>query len=96
MSGIDAALPYYKKTTEVDPTYANGFFDVGRCLYLQAQKIIDDNPNATNKELVPKIKPIYDEAIPYLKKAMELNAEDSKAKDVLDDIYYKFEVMGVK
>jgi len=96
MNGIDAALPYYKKTTEVDPTYANGFFDVGRCLYLQAQKIIDDNPNATNKELVPKIKPIYDEAIPYLKKAMELNAEDSKAKDVLDDIYYKFEVMGVK
>ena len=94
--GVDAALPFYRKATEVDPTYANAFFDVGRCLYLQAQKIIDDNPNATNKELVPKIKPLYDEAIPFLEKASQLNPDDTKAKNVLDDILYKFEVMGVK
>ncbi len=93
--GVDAALPFYRKAVEVDPNYANAYFDVGRCLYLQAQKIIDDNPNATNKELVPKIKPIYDEAIPFLKKASELNPDDTKAKNVLDDILYKFEVMGV-
>ena len=95
-NGVDAALPFYRKATEVDPTYANAFFDVGRCLYLQAQKIIDDNPTATNKELVPKIKPLYDEAIPFLEKASKLNPDDSKAKNVLDDILYKFEVMGVK
>lgn len=94
--GVEDALPFYRHATEVDPNYANGFFDVGRCLYLMAQKIIDDNPNATNKELVPKIKPIYDEAIPFLKKASELNPDDTKAKNVLDDILYKFEVMGVK
>ena len=94
--GVDAALPFYRKAVEVDPTYANAYFDVGRCLYLQAQKIIDDNPNATNKELVPKIKPIYDEAIPFLEKASQLNPDDTKAKNVLDDILYKFEVMGVK
>ena len=93
--GVDAALPYYRKAVEVAPDFANAHFDVGRCLYLQAQKIIDDNPNATNKELVPKIKPIYDEAIPFLKKASELNPDDTKAKNVLDDILYKFEVMGV-
>ncbi len=94
--GVDAALPFYRKAVEVAPDYANAHFDVGRCLYLQAQKIIDDNPNATNKELIPKIKPIYDEAIPFLKKASELNPDDNKAKNVLDDILYKFEVMGVK
>jgi len=94
--GVDAALPFYRKATEVAPDYANGFFDVGRCLYLQAQKIIDDNPNATNKELVPKIKPIYDEAIPFLQKAAQLNPDEKKAQNVLDDILYKFEVMGVK
>jgi tetratricopeptide (TPR) repeat protein len=93
--GVDAALPFYRKAAEVDPTYANAFFDVGRCLYLQAQKIIDDNPNATNKDLVPKIKPIYDEAIPFLKKAIELDENNTKPKSVLDDILYKFEVMGV-
>ncbi len=94
---VDAALPYYRKATEVDPTYANAFFDVGRCLYLQAQKIIDDNPNMTDKDLFPKIKPIYDEAIPFLKKAIELNTNpgDKKAQNVLDDILYKFELMGV-
>jgi len=95
---VDAALPYYRKATEVDPTYANAFFDVGRCLYLKAQKIIDDNPTATNADLIPKIKPIYDEAIPFLQKAVDLNTnpDDNKAKNVLDDILYKFEVMGVK
>ena len=93
---VDAALPYYRRAVEVDPTYANAYFDVGRCLYLQAQKIIDDNPNATNKELLPKIKPIYDETIPFLQKASELNPDDKKAKNVLDDILYKFEIMGVK
>ena len=94
--GVDAALPFYRKACEVEPTYANAFFDVGRCLYLQAQKIIDDNPNATNKELVPKIEPIYREAIPFLEKATQLNPDEQKAKNVLDDILYKFEVMGVK
>ena len=94
--GIDAALPFYRHATEVDPTYPNSFFDVGRCLYLQAQKIIDDNPTATTKQLIPKLKPIYDEAIPYLKKAIELDPENSKPQTVLDDILYKFEMMGVK
>ena len=96
VDGLDAALPFYRKAAEVDPNYANAFFDVGRCLYLKAQQIIDDNPNATNKELVPKLKPIYDEAIPFLKKATELDPDNTKPKSVLDDILYKFEVMGVK
>lgn len=93
---VEAALPYYRKATEVDPTYANGMFDVGRCLYLKAQKIIDEDPTATTKDLVPKLKPIYDEAIPFLKKAIELDPENTKPKSVLDDILYKFEMMGVK
>ena len=94
--GIEAALPFYRHATEVDPTYPNSFFDVGRCLYLQAQKIIDDNPNATTKQLIPKLKPIYDEAIPFLKKAIELDPSNTKPQSVLDDILYKFEMMGVK
>ena len=94
--GIDAALPFYRHATEVDPTYANGFFDVGRCLYLKAQKIIDDNPSATTKDLVPKLKPIYDEAIPFLRKAISLAPENTKPQSVLDDILYKFEMMGIK
>ena len=97
-NSVDAALPYYRKAVEVDPTYANAYFDVGRCLYLQAQKVIDDNPSLTDKDLFPKIKPIYDEAIPFLKNAIKFNTnpDDKKAQSVLDDILYKFELMGVK
>ena len=93
---VDAALPFYRKAAEVDPTYANAFFDVGRCLYLKAQKIVEDNPNLTDKDLFPKIKPLYEEAIPFLEKATKLNPEEKKAQNVLDDILYKFELMGVK
>ena len=96
MKDVESALPFYRKAVEVDPNYADSQYNVGRCLYLMAQKIIDENPNATNKELVPKLKPIYDEAIPYLRKAMELNPDDTKSNSVLDDILWKFEVMGVK
>jgi len=91
--GVDEALPYYLKAVEVDPTYANGQFDVGRTYYLQAQKIIDDNPNATTKELKPKVKPLYDKAIPYLQKSLELNPDNTKPKSVLDDIDYKLSQM---
>lgn len=94
--GVDAALPFYRKAAEVDPTYANAFFDVGRCLYLQAEKIIDDNPDATTKAMIPKLKPIYDEAIPFLKKAVELDPENTKPQSILDAILYKFEMMGIK
>ena len=80
----------------MDPTYANAFFDVGRCLYLQAEKIIDDNPDATTKAMIPKLKPIYDEAIPFLKKAVELDPENTKPQSILDAILYKFEMMGIK
>ena len=94
--GEDAALPYYRHAAEVDPTYANAFFDVGRCLYKQAEKIIDDNINATTKDLIPKLKPIYDEAIPFLKKAIALDPNNNKPQSILDAILYKFEMMGIK
>ena len=93
---VEPALPFYRKAVEIDPNNANANFDVGRSLYLLAQKVIENNPNLTDKELFPKIKPLFDEAIPFLKKASELNPEDNKAQRVLDDILYKFELMGVK
>ena len=42
------------------------------------------------------MKPLFEEAIPYLEKATSLNPNDEKAKKVLDDILYKFELMGNK
>lgn len=94
---IDAAIPFYQKAVETDGNYAQGFYDLGRCYYLQAQAIIDADPNATNAQLKEKLLPIYNKALPLLEKAGQLNADDAaKAKRVIDDIKYKMELMGVK
>ncbi len=94
---IDAAIPFYQKAVEIDGNYAQGFYDLGRCYYLQAQAIIDADPNATNAQLKEKLLPIYNKALPLLEKAGQLNADDAaKAKRVIDDIKYKMELMGVK
>ncbi len=87
--GVDAALPYYRKAVNVDPNNANANFDVGRCLYLQAQRIIDENPNANADKIFSMVKPIYDEAIIYLQNASRLNPDETKAASILQDIYIK-------
>lgn len=95
--GIDAAVPFYQQAIKADANYAQGYYDLGRCLYLQAQNIIDENPNATNAQLKEKLIPIYNQALPLLEKAGQLNADDAaKAQRVIDDIKYKMELMGVK
>ena len=95
--GYDAAIPFYQQAIEADANYAQGYYDLGRCYYLQAQAIIDENPNANNAQLKEKIMPIYNKALPLLEKSGQLNAEDAqKAQRVIDDIKYKMELMGVK
>lgn len=95
--GIDAAIPFYQQAISADANYAQGYYDLGRCFYLQAQNIIDENPNANNAQLKEKLIPIYNKALPLLEKAGQLNADDAqKAQRVIDDIKYKMELMGVK
>ncbi|MBR2085511.1 MAG: hypothetical protein IJ879_13210 [Muribaculaceae bacterium] len=95
--GVDAALPLYQKAMEVDPTYANGYADAARCYVQKAQDIVDQNPNASNPELLPKIQPLYDLAIPLLEKAIALNPDVPNAKTLLDNIrYWLVDIMGLQ
>lgn len=93
--GLDAAEQYYKKATELDQTFPNGFFDLGRVLFARGEKIIEDNPSATNAQLAPKLLPIYDEALPLFKKALELDPDGTttQAKRFVEDIEYKLEIL---
>ena len=82
---------------EVDPTYANGYADAARCYVQKAQDIVDQNPNASNPELLPKIQPLYDLAIPLLEKAIALNPDVPNAKTLLDNIrYWLVDIMGLQ
>jgi len=94
-NGLAAAEQYYKKAIELDPKFGNSYFDYGRCLVDQAQKIIDANPSATNKELAPKLTPIYKQALEVLGKAKEL-APDTQAGRLIDAIDYQLEQLGAK
>lgn len=93
--GLAAAEEYYRKATEVDATFPNGFFDLGRVIYDKAEKIIEDNPKATNADLKPKLVPLYNQALPLFKKANELdpNSEKTQSKRFIDDIEYKLDLL---
>ncbi len=93
--GLDAAESYYEKAVELDQTFPNGFYDLGRVLYAKAEKIIEENPSATNAQLAPKLLPIYDKALPLFKKAQELDADGSKtqSKRFVEDLEYKLEIL---
>ena len=96
-NGPDAAMSFYEKAIQVDPSYPNAYSDAARCLVLKAQQIVDSNPDASNKDLLPKVQPLYDQAIPLLEKAIELNPEVPNAKNLLDNIrYWLVDIMGLQ
>jgi len=87
---IVEAFPLYKKAAEMDPNHADSQFYYGRAIAAKADAIINakENENATTDQLMPKIKPIYEEALIYLNKAVELNADMNEAKSMIDKIKY--------
>ena len=95
--GVEAALPFYERAMEVDPSYPNAYTDAARCLVKKAQKIIDDNPDASNNELLPMILPMYEKAMPLLEKSIQLDPNVPDAKTLLDNIrYWLVDIMGLK
>jgi tetratricopeptide (TPR) repeat protein len=85
---IEAALPYYKKSIEINPEYAKGLFDVGRYYFNKAVKARDNNPNLTGAALAKVVNPFYTQALPYMEKAYQLDKENTDAKTALRGIYY--------
>lgn len=86
---MEDALPFFKKAVDLDPNFAKGQFDLGRYYYNKAFKIIQDNPDLTGKALASKVNPLYEQALPYLEKAYNLDKENLDAKNALRTIYYK-------
>ena len=95
--GTEAATPIYRKAVELDGSNADANYNLGRMLYNKANDLIMANPDATTAQMVPLLQPIYEEALPYLRKAAELDENKaSQVKYITDDIDYKYEQMGLK
>ena len=89
----EEALVYFKKAVELDPTYAQGQFNAGRCIMKKAvakQKEIDTLKGAAyQKAKTEELIPLFKEALPYVEKAYELDSSNSNAKNILRNLYYQ-------
>ena len=98
---IDKAIESYKKAGELNPNIYYIWYDVGYIYYLQGADFYDraatEEHDATRDKLLELGKEKYQEAIPVLEKAFELNNENESVKfetlDLLQRIYYKEQMM---
>ena len=91
--GIENAKALYAKVVEVDPTSKYGYFNLARCDYEKAIKIINDNPNATQKEIAALVREPLTIALDNFKKAQQLDPENETQVNLfIDDVNYKLEM----
>ncbi|MFH2096435.1 MAG: tetratricopeptide repeat protein [Bacteroidota bacterium] len=92
---IDSAIIAYQKAIEVDPEYFDALYNLGALFYNQAVEINDacnDIPPSKQKEYdacKEKAKAKFNEALPHMEKAFELNPKDPSTLQSLKTIYYK-------
>lgn len=92
----DEYLVVYKKAVEIDPNNASALYHVGSAICDQAQEIINADQNATNAQLAPKVIPFYNEAVPYLEKAIANDKDNqiaNSAKSMLDSVKYRLDLL---
>ena len=98
--GVDAAIESYKKAGELDPSIYYVWYDLGYIYYLLGADFFDRSNEETDEGLRARLieagNEKYQESIPILEKAYELNEENRDVKyetlDLLQRIYYKQEM----
>ena len=86
---IEAALPLFEKSVELNPDDARSRFNVGRYYYNKAMAVEDANPRLSLKALRKKVNPIYEQALPHLERAYQLDPTNDDVRNALRTIYYK-------
>lgn len=91
----DEAKEHYNKAIELDPTYINAYINLSALILSAEQPLIEEmnglgTSKADNKrydELREKRQGLYKDAVPYLTKAIEIDAENINAARTLMNIY---------
>lgn len=90
---LDKAMEYYKEAISIDPNYANGQFNVGRCIMIEAVNVQKELETMKGEEYTTaretRLVPLFKEALPYLEKAFELDDTNTSARSLLRNIYYQ-------
>jgi len=97
---IDGAIEAYKKAIELNPDLYYVYYDIGFIYFLQGQDIFSQAGLEKDIERRKQINEIatekYENALPMLQKAYDLNESNQEIKcetlDVLKRIYYKLQM----
>ena len=95
MDAPEKAIKYYKNAIEIDPKMASAYVNLGSSILMKEQSIIDEMnglgmSKADNKkydELQKERTSLYEKAVPYLEKAVELDANNAQAIQTLVNIH---------
>jgi len=97
LEDFDSARKYYERAIELDPTLSNAYNNIASII-LAEDRIITEEMNGLGMssadakkydELKAKKIEIIKQAVPYLKKTIELNPENINAMKYLKSIYYQ-------
>lgn len=95
LEDVKGAEDDYKKTLEIDPEHLDANHDLGAMYVIEANSIIEEMNNlpmsATDKYDAKKkeLDAVYAKALPYLKKAYELDPTDAQVQDILKKLYLR-------
>lgn len=89
----DKAVACFKEAVAKDATSSQAHFNLGRMIMKEAVALQKDMESMSPAEYVKakdaKLIPLYNEALPYMEKAYELDKENKNAKNILRNIYYQ-------
>ncbi len=77
---------HFRKSVEVDPNYAKGWYDLGRIIHNRA--IAVDNNIESEAQRVEQVYPLEREAAGYFEKAYNIDENQSNIPGILYRIYY--------
>lgn len=93
-SGVDAAIPFYRKAAEIDATDGNRLFNLGRALLMKTSLILDNNPDMGFADSKAQLQPILEEALGYFNKAAALDTENTQVLRLIDEVKYRLKVLN--
>ena len=88
----------YKKAVEIDPKFADGWYNIGRLYFNQGVTANDKanaiplNDEAGFKDAMDVADKYFKDGLPFFEKAFEINPNDPILLNALKQIYYRFKM----
>jgi tetratricopeptide (TPR) repeat protein len=97
LGDVETSVNYYKQAIELDPSMVNAYINIAASILQQERPIVDEMnslgmsaaDNKRYKELEKQKEQFYRDALPYLKKAVELDDTNLGALRTIMNIYYQ-------